>query len=180
MNWCNCYEACVQFLCDSWMLSKLAFVNKNCSSVGAHAAPPSNEHSTSWFLFLRILSNGFLVAHYWIARRALGAFFALVTLLAVMSFGACGTISTLNKTKPARVPTGRQIKFAISFTIFASMTLSIPLSNRVTKISFLNIEQAINLVLNHQQDMEKILHKGIATLSRTIVVFASFGVVKKS
>lgn len=88
------------------------------------------------------------MAHYWIARRALGAFFALVTLLAVMSFGACGTISTLNKTKPARVPTGRQIKFAIYFTIFASMTLSIPLSNRVTKISFLNIEQAINLVLN--------------------------------
>lgn len=96
------------------MLSKLAFINTNCSSVGAHAAPPSSEHGASWALFLRTLSNGFLLAHYWIAGRALRALFALVTLLAVMSFGACGTISALNKTKPARVPTGHQINIGIS------------------------------------------------------------------
>lgn len=91
------------------MLSSLTLINKNCSSVRAHAAPPSYENGTPRLLLLRTLGNGFLVAHYWIAGRALRALFALVTLLAVMSSGTCGTISALNKTKPARVPTGHKI-----------------------------------------------------------------------
>ena len=84
----------------------LAFVHENSSSVsGANSAPPSNEHSAPRGLFFSCCSRRFLMAHDWIPWGPLRTWFAPVTFMAFFTFRACSTISTLNKTKLARVPT---------------------------------------------------------------------------